>query len=253
MGEYRTALVTGGAKRIGRAIVEDLARNGFAVAVHANRSTDEAEALVGSIRSDGGRAAFVRADLTDVEQAENLIARASEALGPVDLLVNSASLFKEDTAERFDAGTWDAHFAIHARAPVLLAQRFAAQADLGDNPLVVNIVDQRVWRLTPEFFSYTLSKSTLWTATQTMAQGLAPRIRVNAIGPGPAMASEHQSAEDFEAQTARVPLERGPQADEFGRTIRYLYDCRSITGQMIALDGGQHLAWRTPDTVDVAG
>jgi NAD(P)-dependent dehydrogenase (short-subunit alcohol dehydrogenase family) len=243
----KTALVTGGAKRIGAAIVEDLAANGFAVAIHCNRSTAEASALAERINGRGGTAIVLRADLTEVSQAERLVGDAASALGPVRLLVNSASMFKVDTAAEPDFALWDKHFAIHVKAPALLTARLAAALPDGTDALVVNIVDQRVWKLTPEYFSYTLSKSALWTATQTLAQAFAPRVRVNAIGPGPTLASARQSPADFQAQVDNLIMKRGPALEEFGATIRYLWEARSVTGQMIALDGGQHLAWQTPD------
>lgn len=241
--------MTGGAKRIGRAIVEDLAANGFAVAIHANRSTEDAKRLASQIRATGGVASVHRADLTTIDETERLVGEATDAIGPLGLLVNSASLFQEDDATAFRATTWDAHFAIHARTPVILTQHFAALCE-NRRGVVVNIIDERVWRLTPKVFSYTLSKSTLWTATQTLAQALAPNVRVNAIGPGPTLPNERQSRTEFEVQSSKVLLKSGPGLDEFGRTIRYLFETPSITGQMIALDGGQHLAWRTPDNTD---
>lgn len=243
----KTALVTGGARRIGRAIVEDLAAHGFAVAIHCHRSRTEAERLVADITSRGGRAAIVVADLTDPEAVARVIAQANAAIGPLRLLVNSASLFIDDSAENFDWADWDRHFALHLKAPAQLTRGFAAQVPAGADGLVVNMIDQRVWRLTPRYFSYTLSKSALWTATQTLALALAPRIRVNAIGPGPTLANTRQQPEDFQAQVDGLILGRGPGLAEFGATIRYLWEARSVTGQMIAIDGGQHLAWQTPD------
>ncbi|PLP58710.1 short chain dehydrogenase [Mesorhizobium loti] len=245
-----TALVTGGAKRIGRAIVEDLAANGFAVAIHCNRSREEAEALVSEIVVAGGSAAVVAADLTDMDATAGLIDAATAALGPISLLVNNASLFEEDSIEDFDWSGWDRHFAVHVKAPALLAQRFARALPEQDG-LVVNMIDQRVWRPTPRYFSYALSKSALWAATQTMAQALAPRIRVNAIGPGPTLKGARQEDQDFQTQLDGVLLKRGAELGEFGATIRYLWNARSVTGQMIALDGGQHLAWQTPDVTGV--
>lgn len=242
-----TALVTGGAKRIGKAIVEDLAAHGFGVAIHCSRSREDADALAAHIRGAGGSAAVVVADLTDMDGVDGLIRQAEAALGPIALLVNNASLFVDDGVLDFDWQTWDRHFAIHAKAPVLLAQNFARALPEGQEGLIVNIIDQRVWRPTPRYFSYALSKSSLWTATQMMAQALAPRIRVNAIGPGPTLKSARQDDSDFAAQVGGLILERGPELPEFGATIRYLWEARSVTGQMIALDGGQHLAWQTPD------
>jgi NAD(P)-dependent dehydrogenase (short-subunit alcohol dehydrogenase family) len=247
-----TALVTGGAKRIGRAIAEDLAAHGFAVAIHANRSLAEAEALAARIVAGGGRAAAIRADLTDMVVTGGLVAAAEAALGPVSLLVNSASIFADDSVLDFDWENWDRHFAIHLKAPALLAQNFAKALPRGREGLIVNIIDQRVWRPTPRYFSYALSKSALWTATQTMAQALAPRIRVNAIGPGPTLKNLRQDDADFARQVDGLMLKRGPALEEFGATIRYLWQARSVTGQMIALDGGQHLAWQTPDVTGMA-
>ncbi|AMX99754.1 SDR family oxidoreductase [Mesorhizobium ciceri] len=242
-----TALVTGGARRIGRAIVEDLAAHGFAVAIHCSRSRSEADALAAEIIAGGGRAAVVAADLTDMDAIDDLIGEAQAALGPLSLLVNNASLFEDDSVLDFDWRAWDRHFAVHVKAPALLAQNFARALPAGQEGLIVNMIDQRVWRPTPRYFSYALSKSTLWTATQMMAQALGPRVRVNAIGPGPTLKNARQDDSDFAAQVDGLILKRGPELPEFGATIRYLWEARSVTGQMIALDGGQHLAWQTPD------
>ncbi len=239
--------MTGGAKRVGRAIVTDLAAHGFAVAIHANGSVEEAEALAEEIRTGGGRAAAFVADLTDIEAVRGLIPAVADRLGPVRLLVNNASVFEDDRPGNLDPALWDRHFAVHLKAPSFLAEAMAAGLPEGTSGLIVNIIDQRVWRLTPAFHSYTLSKSALWTATRTLAQALAPSIRVNAIGPGPTLKNVRQSDADFAAQQAALPLRHGPDLGEFGETIRYFWRAGSVTGQMIALDGGQHLAWRTPD------
>lgn len=246
------ALITGGARRIGRAIAEGLASQGFAVAIHAHNSLDEAQALADALGRAGARAAAVDANLHDVESTAGLVEKAARALGPVDLLVNNASVFRADEAGVFDTETFEAHFSVHVRAPSILAAAFAAALPANRDGLIVNIIDQRVWALTPRFYSYTLSKAALWTATQTMAQAFAPRIRVNAIGPGPTLRSPRQDEEAFRAQVAAVPLKRGPELEEFARTIRFLYDTPSVTGQMIALDGGQHLAWETPDVAGIS-
>ncbi|WP_438749236.1 SDR family oxidoreductase [Pararhizobium sp. O133] len=247
----KTALVTGGAKRIGRAIVEDLADHGFAVAIHADTSREEAEALASGIRSQGGRAAVVVADLTQTAAISTVVDQAVAALGPIGLLVNNASLFKKDSLEDFDETIWDRHFALHVKAPSLLAHDFAAQLPAEHSGLIVNIIDQRVWAPNPRFYSYMLSKSALLTATKTMAQALAPAIRVNGIGPGPTLPNERQNRHDFEKQVDALILNQGPKLDEFGRTIRFLFETPSVTGQMIALDGGQHLAWETPDILEI--
>jgi NAD(P)-dependent dehydrogenase (short-subunit alcohol dehydrogenase family) len=247
----KAALVTGGARRIGRAIVEDLAAHGFAVAIHANGSFAAAETLAAEVRAAGAKAIALRADLTDVGSASRLIEEAAESLGPLDLLVNNASVFHKDSLAEFDETVWERHFALHVRAPSLLARDFARQRPQDVSGLIVNVIDQRVWSPNPRFYSYMLSKSALWTATQTMAQALAPDIRVNGIGPGPTLPNERQDPRDFEAQVEALILKRGPALDEFGRAIRFLFDTPSVTGQMIALDGGQHLAWETPDIREI--
>ncbi|MFD1746134.1 SDR family oxidoreductase [Rhizobium helianthi] len=251
MKNERTVLVTGGARRMGRAICEDLARHGYSVAIHANGSLAEAEALAESLRRDGHRAVALQADLLDACATDRLIERAAADLGPISGLINCASIFQKDSADSFQAQTYDRHFGIHVRAPSILSAALLRQLPQDRQGLIVNIIDQRVWKLTPHFYSYTLSKAALWTATQTLAQAYAPRVRVNAIGPGPSFKSERQAQEDFDKQIAGLILERGPAPDEFGRTIRFLFDTPSITGQMIALDGGQHLAWETPDVAEI--
>jgi len=246
------ALITGGARRIGRAIALDLAGYGHPVVIHCNHSRNEADALADKIKAKGGVAGVVVADLCETDRLDPLIGEAGALFGPLGILVNNASLFEDDSTQDFDWQTWDRHFAIHAKAPVQLARALAAQIPSDCEGLVVNIIDQRVWRPTPRFFSYTLSKSVLWTATQTLAQSLAPKVRVNAIGPGPTLANSRQEQADFDRQVEGLLLHRGPDLAEFGATIRYLLQARSVTGQMIALDGGQHLAWQTPDVSDIA-
>jgi NAD(P)-dependent dehydrogenase (short-subunit alcohol dehydrogenase family) len=191
------------------------------------------------------------ADLGTADACETLLEEATAALGPVRLLVNSASAFEADSATKIDWERWQRHFAIHLNAPVALTSAFAGALPGGLDGLAVNIIDQRVWRLNPRFFSYTLSKSALWTATQTMAQALAPRIRVNALGPGPTMKNDRQSDADFRRQTESVILRHGPALEEFTRSILYLWEAKSVTGQMIAIDGGQHLAWETRDVTGI--
>jgi NAD(P)-dependent dehydrogenase (short-subunit alcohol dehydrogenase family) len=247
----KTALVTGGAKRIGEAIVRDLAANGFAVAIHAARSTDEARTLAAEIVAEGGRATVLTADLSHPGDRDDLVARAADALGGVGLLVNNASVFIEDSLPGFDEALFDLHFEVHVKAPSILMRNFERQLPKTVSGLVVNVIDQRVWSPTPRYYSYTLSKAALHMATQTAAQALAPRIRVNAIGPGPSLPNMRQSQADFEKQVAGLILKAGPDLADFGRTIRYLFDTPSITGQMIALDGGQHLAWQTPDVAEI--
>lgn len=248
--QHPTALVTGGAKRVGKAICEDLAAHGWNVIIHAHSSAEEAEALSDSLNAARGHSAVVTSDLADVNAHGGLIDEAATHFGPVNVLVNNASVFEDDEAAAPDFGNFDAHFALHVKTPLALS---AAMRDRlgGASGLIVNMIDQRVWALTPRFFTYTLSKSTLWTATRTLAQAFAPDIRVNAIGPGPTLPNERQSEEDFKRQTDRLLLGKGPLLTEFGATIRYLWGAESVTGQMIALDGGQHLAWETPDVTGI--
>mgnify|MGYP003401979411 FL=1 len=189
------------------------------------------------------------ADLADPQAPSRMFAEALSALGRIDMLINNASVFEDDSIGTMRAESFDRHFAIHVRTPSLLAQAFAAQSL--ERGLIVNIIDQRVWRLRPTYYSYTLSKAALWTATQTMAQALGPVIRVNAIGPGPTLPNSRQSQEDFLGQQKGLILQKGPELAEFGQTIRYFWDAPSVTGQMIALDGGQHLAWETPDIAGI--
>lgn len=217
------------------------------MAVHYHNSGDEAADTAAAIEAIGRRASTVQGDLADLDQVQRLIPAAGQALGPLSLLVNCASLFEDDRVGSLGEG-FDAHMAVNVRAPVFLAQAFAAQAPDGSG--VVNIIDQRVLHPNPQFFSYTLSKAALWTATRTLAQALAPRIRVNAIGPGPTLPSIHQAPGEFEAEARHVPLERRVAPDEIAAALLYLVSAPSVTGQMIAVDAGQHLAWRTPDIVN---
>jgi NAD(P)-dependent dehydrogenase (short-subunit alcohol dehydrogenase family) len=248
----RTALVTGGARRIGRAIVERLVAEDYAVAIHYGRSHDAAHALRRSVEGKGGRAAVIEADLADAAMVQKVIGQAREALGPVTLLVNNASVFEPDDIHTVGEASWERHLATNLRAPVFLARDFARQLPEPTEGAIVNIIDQRVWKTTPGFLSYTLSKSALFTATRTMAQALAPRIRVNAVGPGPTFASSRQRAEDFARQNASLPLGDGPRPDEIADAVLFLASARSVTGQMLAVDGGQHLAWQTPDVLAAA-
>jgi NAD(P)-dependent dehydrogenase (short-subunit alcohol dehydrogenase family) len=244
------ALVTGAAHRIGRALALSLAEAGYAVAVHHRDDETDAQALVDEIRAAGGRAASVRADLAVEAQTAALIGQAAAAVGPLTLLVNNAATFRYDHAGGLGRATWDAHFEANLRAPLVLAEGFAAQAPDGD-PLILNLLDQRVWKPNPQFFSYTLTKTALWTATRMLAQALAPRIRVNAIGPGPTLPNAIEGPAGLQAEAAAVPLQRRTDLADITGAARYLIDARSVTGQMIAVDGGQHLAWKTPDILDI--
>jgi NAD(P)-dependent dehydrogenase (short-subunit alcohol dehydrogenase family) len=236
--ERGTALVTGGPRRIGRELVRACATAGYDVAVHCRREDDDARAAVAEVRALGREAAAFACDLADEVAVSGLIASVVAALGPVTLLVNCASLFRNDAFHQLERNSWDAHLDINLRAPLVLSRDMAAQGLQG---LVVHILDQRVLAPGPDYFSYTLSKAALWSATRMMAIELAPRIRVNAIGPGPVLANPDQSPADFEAEAASTPLGRAVDPADIGRALTYLIGAASVTGQMIAVDGGQHL------------
>ena len=245
----RAVLITGGAHRIGATIARTLARAGYAVALHANRSRAAAEQLAAEIIDAGGSARVVLADLADHGSLRNLVPAAAAAFGPLTLLVNSAAEFEPDEIESLAHARLERTFAVNLAAPLFLAQAFPAQAPAGAS--IVNVTDQRVFRPTPRFLSYTLSKSALHTATTTLAQALAPRLRVNAVAPGPTLPSPRQTEDQFAEQAANLPLQRGPTPEDIAAAVLYLAGAASVTGVTIAVDGGQHLAWRTPDS-DVA-
>ena len=238
------AVVTGGAQRLGRAIALALAEAGHPVAIHCHRSRDAAEATAADIRMAGGQAAVIAADLCDEASVAGLVGHASTALGvPIGVLVNNASTFERDEWDTADRASWDAHLGPNLRAPFVLTQQFARALPAGAEGVVINMLDERVWSLTPHFISYSVSKAGLWALTQSLALALAPRIRVNAVGPGPALPSPRQTAEQFARQCASTPLGRGTDPAEVGRAVIAILALRSMTGQMIALDGGQHLQW----------
>jgi NAD(P)-dependent dehydrogenase (short-subunit alcohol dehydrogenase family) len=242
----RAALVTGAAQRIGRALAVELARAGFAVAVHCHRSRQPAEAVAAEITAAGSKAVVLSADLAQEHETTRLLADARSALGPLGVLVNNASVFERDEALTVTRESWDAHLETNLRAPFRLSQDLARQLPDGREGVIVNMIDQRVWNLTPHFVSYTLSKVGLWTLTQTLALAFAPRVRVNGIGPGPTLPSPRQSDAQFARQVASVPLKRAPGLDEVAGALRFILETPSLTGQMIALDGGQHLNWGAP-------
>ncbi len=246
-----TVLITGAARRIGRHMALNLADRGWAVAVHFNTSQNDASDVVAEIKTKGGRAVAVHGDLSVSETPEKIVASATETLGPLTCLVNNASKFDPDEADTVTHQGWDLHLDTNVRAPVFLAQAFAAQLPHGVNGNIVNIIDQRVWKLNPTFFSYTASKSALWTVTRTLAQSLAPSIRVNAIGPGPALPNVRMNEEDFAKQSRLTLLQRGTSPEEISSALEFILSAPALTGQMIVLDGGQHLVWQTPDVTDV--
>ncbi|MCB1517598.1 MAG: SDR family oxidoreductase [Hyphomicrobiaceae bacterium] len=246
------ALVTGAGTRIGAALARRLAVKGYAIIVHYNRSSDSAEQVAEAIRENGGRAEAMGANLLDRGARDKLIENACRPFGPLTLLVNNASVFEPDSAETLRYDLWDAHFGLHAEAPMFLARDFAAQLPKGQKGNIVNIVDERVLRTSPGYFSYSLSKQVLFEATRTLAQTLAPNIRVNAIGPGPTLPNSRQTDEQFAAEVARLPLQQSATPGDIADTLLYLLQARSLTGQMIALDGGEHLDFRRTGAITPA-
>ncbi len=251
------ALITGAGTRLGAAMAVYLAKQGVDVAVHYATSRDGADAVVAEITAMGRRAVALQADLLDEDQTEALVARAASGLGgPISILINNASIFNYDNFATASRASWDRHFGSNLRAPFVLTQDFAAQApepvaDTHGAPLaqalIVNMVDQRVRKMTPEFTTYSLAKMGLWNLTQTAAQGLAPQIRVNAIGPGTTLIGARQSQDHFDAQRKSGLLERGANPDDICAALGYFLNAPAVTGQLICVDGGQHLTWQTRD------
>jgi NAD(P)-dependent dehydrogenase (short-subunit alcohol dehydrogenase family) len=242
------AMITGAARRIGHDIALALADDGYdlALVIRPNRSDQDGAALKREVEGKGVKVAILSADLSQQADVEKLIPDAAAALGPVSVLINNASVFEADDARTMTYASWSEHMDVNLRAPAFLARALHAQLPMGGGN-IINMIDQRVWRPNPLFFSYTLSKMALWDMTRVMAQAFAPGIRVNGIGPGPTLQSVHQTAEDFAREAATTPLGHGTTPQEICAAVRFILASPAMTGQMIALDGGQHLAWQTPD------
>jgi NAD(P)-dependent dehydrogenase (short-subunit alcohol dehydrogenase family) len=251
MEQPKSVLITGAGKRIGRQLALDLAADGYDVAVHYNRSRTEAEDVASLIGKLGRRAVVVQADLSERGVEERLVAEATQGLGSIGVLINNASIFESDELLTMTGDSWEQHQNTNLRAPVMLSQAFARLLPESCSGNIISLIDQRVWKLNPQFFSYTISKAGLWTATRTLAQALAPRIRVNAIGPGPALPSARMNQEEFEKQGRSTLLGRGTSPSEISAAAKFILSQPALTGQMIALDGGQHLVWQTPDVIEV--
>ncbi|WP_028880222.1 SDR family oxidoreductase [Terasakiella pusilla] len=242
----RVALVTGAAQRIGAHIASTLAEAGWAVAIHYHGSSEKAEALADQLRAKGGVAEIFSADFSNEDDVQHLLPAVQARLGLVSCLINNASVFENDTALTASKASWDLHMGVNLRAPFVLCQHFARQKE-GVRGNIINIVDQRVWNLTPHFTSYTLSKAALWTLTQTLALALSPHIRVNAIGPGPTLKNVRQTEADFQAQYEAIPLKKPTDLMDISNAVLYILSAQAMTGQMITLDGGEHLGWAQGD------
>jgi NAD(P)-dependent dehydrogenase (short-subunit alcohol dehydrogenase family) len=244
----KTVLVTGAAKRLGRAIALDLAANGWSVGVHYNGSATDAQIVAAEIAGLGVRCETFQCDLSKESETTVLMDKVTAALGPLTALINSASLFENDDWQSATRASWDAHMEANLRAPLVLSQAFAKQLPDGETGSIINIIDQRVLKPTPQFLCYSLSKAGLYWLTTTLAQGMGPRIRVNAVGPGPTLRNPRQSQADFDRQRDATILQRGADPADICAAVRYLLAAPAVTGQMLAVDGGQHLIWQTPDT-----
>lgn len=247
----KSVLVTGAAKRLGRAIALDLGAHGWSVAVHYNASEADADEVVAELHRNGVHAVALNADLSMEDDTQRLIDRAHEAVGPLTALVNNASVFEDDTISTLTRESWDKHIEVNLRAPLVLSQAFAEQLPEGAAGAIVNLLDQRLLKPTPQFLSYGVSKAGLHWLTLTLAQALAPRVRVNAVAPGPTLRNARQSEAHFQRQVTSTILGRGGSPADVAGAVRYLLDAPAVTGQMIAVDGGQHLIWRTPDVAGV--
>jgi NAD(P)-dependent dehydrogenase (short-subunit alcohol dehydrogenase family) len=248
MAEPKTALVTGAAKRLGRAIALDLARHGWNVAIHYHTSEREARVTCEDARAAGTRAMLVKADLQRECETEAIVEQATRELGPLTALINSASVFENDRWYSADRVSWDKHMEVNLRAPLVLAQSFAKQLPRDREGVIVNLLDQRLLRPAPDFLSYGVSRAGLGWLTTTLAQALAPRIRVNAVAPGPTLKAARQSQEDFERERRSTILGHGSEPQDICDAVRYLLQATAVTGHIIAVDGGQHLIWNAPDT-----
>ena len=243
---HKTILITGGARRIGRALSEALAADAWNVAIHYFGSSDDAETLAHTIQQYGCQVVTLCADLSNEDETRKLVASATDALGPLGALINNASIFEEEQWDDVTSDSWAQHLNVNLHAPFILSQDFARALPTESYGVITNIIDQRVFNLTPNFFSYTISKSGLWTMTQTLAMALAPRIRVNGVGPGPTLANERQTDETFMAQARATPLQRKVDVEDVVNAVKYLLGASTVTGQMIAVDSGEHLGWAQP-------
>lgn len=249
----KVALVTGAATRIGSAIAQKLAQLDYRTIVHFNGSKAAADDTLAAIKDAGGEAALLQCDLADRAARAGMMDEAKSLFGPISVLINNASIFEPDSALTLDYVLWDKHFALHVEAPNFLAMDFAHQLPNSAKGNIINIIDERVLRTSPAYFSYNLSKATLWTATKTLAQNLAPHIRVNAVGPGPTLPHSRQSQAEFDAEVDKLPLQSSANPHDIADAIGFILSANAMTGQIIALDGGEHLDWRKQNTITPRG
>ncbi|RQO36965.1 short chain dehydrogenase [Herminiimonas sp. KBW02] len=248
----KTALVTGAARRIGRTIALALAQNGWDVVVHYARSAAEAAATVADITALGQRAIALQCDLNDEAAVKTLLDKAAAQLGPVSCVVNNASLFDYDSAADFSTATLDAHMHTNLVAPVLLAQALHRATPDGAQAVVVNLLDQKLFNLNPDFLSYTLSKAALQSATTMLAQALAPKVRVVGVAPGITLVSGDQSEAEFQRAHKVTPLGRSSTPDDIAHAVRFVVEAQAMTGTTLLVDGGQHLIPLQRDVMFVA-
>ena len=236
--------MTGAGRRVGRAIALSLADAGWSIAVHYRKSRDDAEALVSAIKAKGVAAHAISANLSIEKEVAALIPACERSLGPISCLINNASTFENDTVVTSTRDMWDTHMEVNLRAPFALSQAFYAQLPKNTNGSIINIIDQRVWNLSADFPTYTLSKAGLWALTQILARAMAPAVRVNGVGPGPTMQSIHQSAKDFEEECSAMPLAHQVSTEDICSAVHFILQSSAVTGQMIAVDAGQHMGVR---------
>ncbi len=244
--EANKIIITGGATRIGAAVAEKLSGPGKEIVIHFNKSKSKAERLKKELSKNATKIYLVKADLGKEEDINKIIKFAKSKLKYFDCLINNASLFENDKLENFTTNSWGNHLRTNLRAPALLSKAFAKNIK-GKNNNIINIIDQRVFKLTPYFFSYTISKTGLYTLTKTSAMSLAPKVRVNGIAPGPTLKNKRQSEKHFKKQYMATPLKRQVDVEQICNAVDFFIKNRSITGQVISIDSGQSLNWQTPD------
>ena len=247
--ETQKIVITGGATRIGAAIAESLASHKNQITIHYNKSKEKAEKLKKILEKKGSKVFLIKADLNKISELNKIIKFANVKMKGINCLINNASLFENDNIKNFSIKGWDKHMNINLKAPAILIKQFAKIVSKNIKANIINIVDQRVFKLTPYFLSYTLSKTGLYTLTKTSAMSLAPNIRVNGIAPGPTVKNKRQSANNFKKQYLSTLLKKSVDTKEISSAIKFLITNKSITGQVIAIDSGQNLNWKTPDII----